>query len=111
MATDPELDAILADLAGITAADSVTLVSGSASCAALFDDGEVIASDPNGGELQTDETVVRYREGAITKPAVGGSVTVQWGTATGRADATFLVREARKDPGNPGMIRLSLVAS
>lgn len=106
MANDPELESILADLAQLSPADSVTLSSGSSSCRALYDDGEMVIRDGMGESIQSMETVIRYREGAITRPAVGATVTVQWGTASGNDDQAFLVDEARKDPDNPNMIRL-----
>jgi hypothetical protein len=109
MARDPRLDALLADIADAMPefGDSVTLLAGAESCQALYDDGEVIGSDASGREVQSMETVVRYREDAITRPAVNDAVTVRW-PADDRTDESFLVREARRDPGNPGMIRVAL---
>jgi hypothetical protein len=110
MANDPALDAMLADLATAMpeSADSVTLVSGTESCGALFDDGELIGTDTMGQFAQEIQTVVRYRDGAITRPVKDGTVTVRYPSAKDADDTDYRVREARRDPDNPGMIRVLL---
>jgi hypothetical protein len=108
MGIDADLDWILDDISALIPAEPVTLLAGSGSCRGLFDDGESIGKDGFGQDVQTLETIVRYREGAITRPTVGSTVTLQWAAASGNPDQTFLVDEARKDPGNPGVIRLLL---
>lgn len=110
MANDPILDAILADIADAMpeSGDAVTLQAGTASCQALFDDGELVGTDTAGQLAQEIQTVVRYREGAITRPAAEDTVTIQFAGAKGADDATYRVRESRRDPDNPGMIRVVL---
>lgn len=108
MPDDPELDAIVADLAALPAAEVVTLASSGVAVSALFDDEDAVVQDPSGRHVQITETVVRYRAPLLTAPAVGSSVTT---TASDGTVTTWLVRDARKDPGNPGMVRLNLVAS
>ena len=106
---DPHLDRMLGFLASrLPEADALVFRSGTESCTGLFDDGEVFATDTNEGQVQTTDTVIRYREGAITLPAVDAAVTVQKGTS---AAVTYYVREALKDPANPGMIRVVLSRS
>ena len=106
MANDPVLDAILADIADAMpeSGDSVTLRSGAESCPALFDDGELIGSDTMSQFAQEIQTVVRYRDGAITKPVADALVTVEYQDAKDEDPATYRVREVRKDPANPGML-------
>ena len=110
MANAPILDAILAEIADAMpeSGDAVTLRVGAASCQALFDDGELIGTDSAGQLAQEIQTVVRYREGAITRPAAEDTVTIQYPSAKGAEDVTYRVRESRRDPDNPGMIRVVL---
>lgn len=110
MASDPMLDAILADIADAMpeSGDSVTLWSGGESCQALFDDGEIIGADTMSQFAQEIQTVVRYREGAITRPAAEATVRVQYPSAKDAEDVSYRVRESRRDPDNPGMIRVVL---
>lgn len=110
MATDPTLEAILADLAQAMpeAGDSVTLRSGAESCQALFDDSEILGTDTMSQFAQEMQTVVRYREGALTRPAAEATVTIQFARAKEADDVQYRVRETRRDPDNPGMIRMVL---
>lgn len=110
MANDPILDGILADIADAMpeAGDAVTLVSAGESCTALFDDGELDVRDSLGEMAPVMETVVRYRDGAITRPVAGTTITIQYRAEKEEDDATYQVRKAHKDPGNPGMIRVVL---
>lgn len=110
MATDPVLDAIMSDLAAgmPEAADVVTFRAGGETCSALFDDGELVATDTLGQFAQEIQTVVRYRDGNITRPVADATVTVVFRSEKDRVDADYLVREVRRDPDNPGMIRVVL---
>jgi len=110
---DPVLDAMMADIAkGMTCeGDVVTLVSGTESCQAFFDDAETVALDYLRESAQMLDTAVRYRAGAITQPARDAPVILRWQAAKGQADTSYLVREVLADPGNPGMLRVALVAA
>jgi hypothetical protein len=112
MANDPTLDGILADIADAMpeSGDSVTLRSGAESCQALYDDGEQVVADTMGQFAQEIQTVVRYRDGAITRPVKDATVMIRYADAKDVADESYRVREARRDPGNPGMIRVVLAA-
>lgn len=112
---DPDLDFMIADLGAsqMGAFQSVTLVSGSESCAALFDDGDDVVVDTTGERVQILGIVLRFREGAITAPAIDSTITVTTNEADAAnvvttTDTTYRVREVRRDPQAPGMTVLTL---
>lgn len=108
MAADPLLDGMLRFLTrpGLEPADAVSFSSGGGSTLALYDDEELLQPDTLGQLVQVTDTVVRIREGALSaRPVVGATVTTQKGTD---APLSWLVGEVRKDPLNPGMLRVQL---
>lgn len=100
-----DLDATLDDLASIDEVGFgvVTLVVNGRSCRALFDDGDQILQDAVGRPVQDTELVLRYRDGAITDPAIDAAVTVK---QAGQSTRTMQVHRVLVDPQFPGFKKL-----
>ena len=105
--SDPYLDAMLDRLEGFNPAEVVLLTSNGKTVKALYDDGDLPDSDSFGQRVLLGGIGLRYRDGAITTPADGATVTATGGQLTGTV--TFTVRESRRDPQNPGMRLLVVV--
>lgn len=102
------MDAMFRALAKLDDFQSVTVTAGGEATRGLLDDGEDVQIDPSTGQrAQLMGTVVRIREGAITRPAALSTVTV----TLGDVDTVYQVNEVRKDLNNPGMLILVLAAA
>lgn len=109
--TDKLLDHMLAFLRRpeLASGEAVVVWSGSESVDGLRDDEEVLIPDGLGNQVQETQTVLRVREGSITKPATDATVTAVHTDDAGTATTTsYKVRDVRKDPQQPGMWRLQV---
>lgn len=88
------------------AAIGQTLTSGSETCDCVLDSNDVIQTDGVGMAVVVTQTTITLREGAITRPTIGATVTTTRGDD---APQSWIVRSVQSAPG---LLRMwSLVVS